>query len=256
MSKKKKGDSVLEHKGFWLVLAVVIMLPLFGVLTGMFTAELAADKSYQTVSFKQAGSELHFEVKKIAGAKEMTIHFVEDAQNMIIEFEELNNHWKFDGTVYSQFKISSEDASKIGKVKFVLKIKEADLRSLGLFKDEVSLYFEGQELETKLTKLEGEYVFYEAKGEGIGEFVIGKAAEEKIVIEEAAKEKETAEIPKEVVPEIVKEKVLVGKASEQPAPVEKSAFFNMANPWLIPLIIFIVFLVVVVYLLKRKKKKQ
>ena len=224
MRRKKRNNPVLKHKLFWLSLAAVIILPLTGMLTGMFTLELATTgKAFQTVSYKLAGSELFFEVKNIEGVKDLTFTFQEDAKNMIIEFEEIDKlSWKFDGAVYSQFKIFSEDASKIGEIKFTLKLNEIELNKLGLSKDGVKLYSNGQELETKLTNevwpqpLAG-YVYYEAVSNQMGEFVIGKATvEEKEAVAEEQVE-EVAEVLEEEEPEAVEKEPII----ELPAPVKE-----------------------------------
>lgn len=219
--RKKRNSLVLEHKLFWLGLVAVIVLSLVGMSTGMFTLELATTgKAYQTISHKPAGSELFFEVRNIEGVKDLTIIFLEDAKNMVIEFEEIDAlSWKFEGTVYSQFKIFSKDASKIGEMKFTLKLKEAELNKLGLAKDEVRLHLNGQELETKLTKTEGDYVYYETVSNQMGEFVIGKAKPkvEKVVEEPIIEDVEEPVVEEEIFEPEVEEEPIV----EEPVPVEK-----------------------------------
>jgi PGF-pre-PGF domain-containing protein len=218
----KKKPVGLRHKLFWLILAVVIVLPLTGMLTGMFTLELATSgKAIQTISHKTTGSELFFEVRNIDGLKVLTLNFLEDTKNMIIEFEEVDTlGWKFEGTVYSQFKVSSEDSEKVGEIKFSLKLEEEKLNRLGLSKDEVKLYFSGQELETELIKSDKGYVYYEAVSSGMGEFVIGKAKPK--VEEEPIEEVEVPEEEKE--PEAAEEQVI-----EPPAPVKEGLLTKISR---------------------------
>ncbi len=112
----------------------------------------------------------------VDGLKDLTLTLISDVKNAKIITEEVKKAgWEFKGTTYSRFKVSSTDADKFKDIQITLKIKEADLNKKGLTKNEVKLYLEGKELSTTFSGKVGEYLFYKAASQKMGEFVIGKA---------------------------------------------------------------------------------
>jgi len=233
--RSKKSQSKKVDKPFWSVLGLILTISFVGIILISGNNNLTGNAAVQTIAYMKAGSELFFEVK-VDGVKEITINFLEDVKGAVIQVEELESiNWDFDGTVYSTFKVSSEDKSKIGDWKFQLKLEEEKLNELGLSKGDVKLYLNNKELGTKMldtksTITENGHVYYTATSSDIGEFVIGKAAEkvepvpEEIIPEAPVVEKVPEPIIEEL-EEVVEEPVpLVGKAIEQEP--EGESFFS------------------------------
>lgn len=174
MDEKKKIDFVTNH-AFWIGLAIIFILPLIGLMSWDLSSP-STGKATQTLSFYKAG-DLLMEVTQVTSVEKLEIQFVEDVKGFTVDVESIDTlTQKFDGTVYSQFKISSSDDSKIGEIKIHLKLKEADINSLGLIKNDIKIYHNGEEITTKLTKTKNNYIYYEATIDQLGEFVIGKSS--------------------------------------------------------------------------------
>lgn len=190
----------------------------------------------QTISFLKSGTELFFEVK-VDGVKDLTLTFKEDIKNAVLTITEVDAvSWNFQGTVYSRFKVSSVDADKVSGAKFTLKIKQDDLKRLGIPLPELKLYFEGQEVPTTLLNKEGDFAYYTAEASGIGEFVLGRAEKAKkavavvstestVVSAPVAEKAATETAPAEMVKSIPQQKELplAGKAT---AAEEEKGFFG------------------------------
>lgn len=227
MEDKKRGT--LKSKLFLVCLIAIFVLALVG-LTNPTLLGLTVGKAVQTVAYEKAGSELFFEVKNIKGVEYVTVNFLEDVKDIKIEFEEVNKvSWGFEGAAYSQFKISSQDEQKIGRLDFSLKLKEGELKGLGLEAEEVRLYGDGQELGTTLIKLEGDYIDYKATAWGMGEFVIGKKAaakaEEKKTVEEKVEEVK-AEILEKIEPVTEKPKQFLEEQKKEGVISKVKSFFE------------------------------
>lgn len=229
MAKKKKldlrkVDFLLHHRFFWLGLAlIIIILPFFSLIS--LDVPLPSGKAVQTIAYEKAGTSLHFEVKNIDGLKEAILYFSEDVKNMVVNFEKIDLPSSFLGLSYSAFRVSSPDADKIEKIKFTLKLSEAELAKLNLPKDEVRLYLNNEEFETKLTKTKDNYIFYEATADQLGDFILGKKSPPKVLEEKP--EAPAEEIP----PPVVKEPKELPPALEQPAPppVKKGLFSRLGS---------------------------
>lgn len=192
MDLKELKERLLRNKIFWGCLTILIILPVVGLVNQ--NGSPIYGKSIQTIAYLKAGNELFFEVRDVAGVKDLRITLLEDLKGAKVLVEEIKEvSWDFSGVAYSQFRISSADAEKIGKIGFTLKINEDDLDILGLSKSEVKLHLAGEELETELTKIDDGYLYYEASSEEMGEFVIGKAEEKEEPVAEPEPEEEVVE---------------------------------------------------------------
>ena len=210
---------LLEHKAFWGLLAVIVILPVISLMNNGGGSNINGS-AIQNIAFMKTGDKLYLEVDDY-GVKSITFTILENVKNSKVinhELEELN--WDFNGKLYSMFEISSEDADKLGNLEFKLKIKEDDLYKISLNRNEVKLYLDGDELDTTLTDIKDDYVYYDVSAEKMGQFVIGKAGlVEEVIVGEAVEEPE-------VIEEIVEPEV------QEPAPLpvieeveEESGFF-------------------------------
>lgn len=171
--KKRLSINLKESKVFWGVLAIFIVLPMISLISTQETS--LNGKAVQSISYLKAGNKMFLEVN-VAGVKDLTVTLLQDVKNSKIVTEEVQKiSWDFKGTAYSKFKVSSTDADKFGAIQFTLKIKEKDLNKKGIGRGEVKLYLNGEELSTTLTERSGDYLFYQASSQKMGEFVIGKA---------------------------------------------------------------------------------
>lgn len=174
----------------------------------------------QSISFLQAGNDFSMEVDEIKGLKQISFQTIGDVKNSQIVIEE-NKDIEFDGVAYSKFTMSSDDADKFGVMTFILKIKQKELRSASLTPEEVHVYVDGKEMETRIDHTEGDYEFYTATITEVGEMVIGMAFVEEV--------KEPIIPPqlsrKTVAPPIIEDEPLP-PVEQQPAPPKKVGFFG------------------------------
>ncbi len=214
--KKTNLLQKLNPKNAGIAVGLILLVSVFAV----FVLSPATEKSLtgwasatQTVSYLKAGNELFFEVK-VDGVKDLTLTFSKDVKNAAFVTEEVNAvSWDFNGVAYSRFKVSSDDADKVSKAKFTLKIKPTELEKVGIAATDLKLYWKGEEVQTKMTKQEGNYAYYTAETAGIGEFVLGKAvskAKEKVLVTELPEPKTPEET---ITPELE-------VSSEEPIPEE------------------------------------
>jgi PGF-pre-PGF domain-containing protein len=201
---------LLEHKAFWGVLAVIVVLPIISMIDN---GNNLNGNATQNIAYMKTGDKLYLEVDDY-GVKSITFTILEDVKNSKVvnrELEELS--WDFNGKLYSMFEVSSEDADKLGNLEFNLKIKEDDLYKISLNRNEVKLYLDGDELDTTLTDIKDDYVYYQATADKMGQFAIGRAeaveevVEEPEVIEDEQVEPEVQEpAPLPVIKEVEEEK--------------------------------------------------
>jgi PGF-pre-PGF domain-containing protein len=197
----KRG--IFEHKAFWGLFVTAIF---FSVIFSLGGDVNITGHAIQNVAYMQTGAVLQLDIDSF-GLKTIYLTVLDDVKNSKVFVEEVEElSWDFDGTVYSTFEVSSLDADKFGDLELTLKIKDADLYDVGINRNEVKLFFEGNELETTLTEIKNDYVYYEASAEKMGEFVIGKA---EVVEAAVAQPSEVIEEPVEVVePEVQEPTVL------------------------------------------------
>ncbi|MBU0459478.1 MAG: hypothetical protein KJ597_06945 [Nanoarchaeota archaeon] len=221
MAQKKRGkknNPKPNNKTFWIVLIGFFTISL---LTILITSQvnLTGNTTVQPISFMKAGSELTIE-PNVNGVKYIQLKIIEDLKNAQVITEEVEKiSWDFQGTSISKFKISSTDEDKLNLYEITLKFKEAQLD--GIAKDELRLYQEGKELLTTLDKIEGEFIFYTAQTEGMGEFVIGKMEKEAVadVIEPEVIPEPKAQL--EELPALVEE-----ESTPEPTEVEEKSFWE------------------------------
>ena len=104
-----------ESRFLWGTLAIILILPLLGLLnsgnTGGSTLSgatvIVPEQAIQTISTASAGSELFFEIK-VGGVKDLTLKFREDVRDMkLVISSPVSTGW-FEGKSYSTFEVSSE----------------------------------------------------------------------------------------------------------------------------------------------------
>jgi hypothetical protein len=199
-SHHTKRKSHHEHQFFWFFIALVVVLPIVGFLNYNSESNLSGH-AIMTIAYMQEGTELFFEVDE-AGVQYATVYFVEGIKNSKITTEGLEVlGWDFNGVKYSQFYMSCVDEEKIGDIIFNLKLEESKMLELGIMSSELKLFLNGEALETEFQKKEGEYIYFTATSQDMGEFVIGKA-EQKAVVGEVIKEPIVEEVEEPVEPEV------------------------------------------------------
>jgi hypothetical protein len=188
-SHHTKMGSHHEHQFFWFFIALVVVLPIVGFLNYNSESNLSGN-AIMTIAYMQEGTELFFEVDE-AGVQYATVYFVEGIKN-------------------SKIHMTSVDEEKIGDIVFDLKLEESKMLELGLKTSTLKLFLNGEPLETEFQKKEGNYIYFTAISQDMGEFVIGKA-EQKAIVGEVIK--------KPIVEEVVEEPVEPEVQEPAPLPV-------------------------------------
>ena len=222
MAKKKKIEFNLKHKPFWAVMAAVLVLCVVGILCSVDNnSSLTGNAAVQPLALMDAGESISFEVRNTPGFKGAIVTAAEDIKNAVIEFKELETvSWPFEGVAYTHLKISSKDESKIASLQLTLKIKETEIKQLGLNLGDIGVYLDGEELVTILTEETRGYAFYSATTTKLGEFVIGKqtVAKEIVVVEEPEGLLEVEETPPVGEPEPTGNEVSEGSGDQENLP--------------------------------------
>ena len=123
-----------ESKLFWGVLAVIVVLPIIGLMSQDINI---SGHAVQPIAYMKAGSELRLEVDDY-GVQRITFSILEDVKNSKVTSENLDEvSWDFEGKVYSKFKVDSEDTDNFGDLEFDLKIKDSDLDQVNINRDEL-----------------------------------------------------------------------------------------------------------------------
>ncbi|MBT4651026.1 hypothetical protein HOC13_00720 [Candidatus Woesearchaeota archaeon] len=232
MVAKKRKEIEQKNKSFWMVFGIIVIISVVGIITSTINdSNLTGNAAYQTISFAKADSQLSFEVRNTPPLYEATIPFVEDVKNGLIDFKEIDTvSWEFEGIAISHLMISSEEANKFGPIQLTLKIKEQNLKNLGLKVEEVQTYFNGENLPTTLTKEEDGYVFYTLTSESLGEFVIGKKIlPEEVVVIKDSKEPVEEEKKEESLHSEPEPQPLVGEAMGSDVTEEPGFFSKVSN---------------------------
>lgn len=217
MAAKKELRSQIKVRQFQnkplLILTGMILLIAFAVVLVYSEQNLTGNVTVQTVSYMKAGTELYSE-PNFGILKYVRLQIAEDFKNAQIYISEVDHlSWTFRGVIISKFKISSSDDDKLGAVELTLKIPQTELAAKGLKNEEVRVYQDGQELPTTLQKVEGDYVFYIANAETVGEFLVGKSIPEQQAL--AGQAVLPPSLAQETAPVV-----------EQPIVVEKPGFFG------------------------------
>jgi hypothetical protein len=179
-SHHTKIGSHHEHQFFWFFIALVVILPVVGFLNYNSEINLSGN-AVVPISYVQEGTEMVFEVGE-AGVEFVGIDFVEDVKGSQIITEELDVlGWDFNGVKYSQFYMTSVDEEKIGDIVFDLKLEESKMLELGMTTNNLKLFLNNEALETKFEMKEGNYIYFTAISQEMGEFVIGKAKHKAVV---------------------------------------------------------------------------
>lgn len=177
---EERGHMGEKKELVWIFLTTMVILALIALVanftpqgaTGHFTA-------VQNIAYLQGGKELPMAVKNVKGMYSANFELLEDIKSGQITFEE-DDSIIFDGIAYSKFVVDSTDKDKLGQFDLTMKIKQADLKEIGLTPEDVALYVNGGEVRTRIDRTEGEYEFYTARSDEFGEFVIGKMREEEV----------------------------------------------------------------------------
>lgn len=240
---KKAGRSCGFHcKPIWLTIGLISLLFAVAIFAGItdFNNFNSTGMSVSTfggshvvpISYIEKGKNYHFEVQSIYGVDEVTLQAKETLKNAILIFKE-DSSIDFGENYISKFTISSESASKIGNVDFLLKIKETDFLNKGINKQDLILYANGKEMPVVFKKTEDGYSLFTATSAGLGEFVIGRAAskvaEQKEAVPSAdadaagtTSSQEAEEIPQAAAEEELPSEPISESIKDSEAVVEKS----------------------------------
>ena len=229
---------MIESKMFWLFLALVVALPLLGLFNSNGSSQLVGNVAIQNIAYVQAGKELTFEVRDSdnvnVGISQITLVLSDAIKNGRVAVDS-DETIPFDRNYYSKFTIISTDADKISLIRFLLKIKEQDLLQKGIAINDVRLYQSRKELETVLTKKEGDYVYYSATADSLGQFVIGKVAPKEESRITTAKEEVVAPEPAASVveqPKVIQPENIAGEAAGIAEPSTWQRFKLLLVQWL------------------------
>lgn len=186
----------------------------------------------QNIAFMTAGSQFSAGVREIPGVEQYTIELTETVKNGQIVVTE-NPAIAFTQPFYSKFTISSDNAARMGAVQLFLKLEEQVLLTKGISQGDLRVVHNGKEIEMKLTKSEGRYLYYTVTAPSIGDFVIGKAAPviivpalvpEPAVVPDVPLAEEVVDV--EPMPETAP---LVGEAVQQPGQVTIGFWAKVRN---------------------------
>jgi len=168
-------NSQKDNKRFWIILGIVFLFSTITIGISFFNSSaLTGNLAVQFISSAREGEKLFVEVRNVEGIQFMEIGIKDNLKNAKITTEETNNPKWFKGRAYSFFKVSSEDAAKLGIITYTLKLDEKVMSTLGIKSSDIKLYYEGLGLSTKLVKSESGYSYYTASVQGLGQFAIGK----------------------------------------------------------------------------------
>ncbi|MDO8656663.1 MAG: hypothetical protein Q7K45_05480 [Nanoarchaeota archaeon] len=224
MKKRKQKYHIqpqLQDQGVWMSAAAVFLLFFIAFISFSDHSSLTG-AAVQNIAFMAAGSQFSAGVREIPGVEQYTIELTETVKNGQIVVTE-NPAIAFTQPFYSKFTISSDNPARMGAVQLFLKLEEQVLLSKGISQGDLRVVHNGKEIEIRLTKSEGRYLYYTATAPSIGDFVVGKAA---LVIVVPALVPEPAVVPDvplaeeavdvEPIPETAP---LVGEAVQQPGQV-------------------------------------
>ncbi len=230
VKKQVKKRSTIQNKSFWLVMGVVFAMSIAAVFIASNGFPLTGN-AIQPLSFVKGGTSMMMEFKGIQSMKNAEVFFGETIKGSNIAFNE-DQTISFDGVAYAKIKGESPDADKISSINFNLKIEKNKLLGLGISKEELHLYNNGKELQTTLSHEAGEFLYYTATSNGLGDFVVGKmegkvmmpeVEEEKVMAKEEIKEIEEPVTQK---PAEVKKEVVVKEEEEEGAFSKFVSFFK------------------------------
>ncbi len=206
MKKRRQKHHIqpkLQDQAVWMSLAAVFLLFFIGIISFSDHSSLTS-AAVQNIAFVKAGTVLDFGVKDIPGLERYFFEVRETIKNGQMRVEQ-DETIPFARPYYSKFRISSAEEDKIGTVRLQLKLEQQLLRSQGISQGDLSVFHDGEEVETTFTQQEGRYFYYTATAPSVGEFVIGKAApaeetggtEEVVLSEEIPAETITTVVPEE-----------------------------------------------------------
>ena len=221
--KKRKKDPRINHKlqdqALWMSLAAVFLFFFIGLIS-FADPSIITGSAVQNIAYVEGGTTLTNGVRDIPGFQQYTFEVLETIKNGQMQVE-IDNSIPFQDEFYSKFTISSDQPEKIGMITMSLKIPEQELQQKHISLGDLRLFYEGQETETTFLKKDGRYVYYTAQATGVGNFVIGKAAPENILVEtepvvEESEPEEMGEIPSTGEISAPEPSPLVGQAIGEP----------------------------------------
>ncbi|NQV91524.1 hypothetical protein HQ489_03540 [Candidatus Woesearchaeota archaeon] len=237
VSKKKEviesPKMKMRHKQSWAIIGILFLLSLMTIISLQEKEMSLTGNAVQTVGFMKAGEILTFQIQGVSGLNDATATFSQEARNIVIKFEE-NNNIPFEQDFYSKFTISSSNEVKIKSLQLTLVLEQRKLDQIPMSRNDIQLFQNGQPVNTVMTKIDGNRLFYTATVTSFGDFVIGKEegiekpVMKKVEIEQSndvASSSPSATEPEEQLPSVIEETVIIGKAIEEPIVAkEKSGF--------------------------------
>jgi len=242
---KSEAHKEIKHKSFWGIMSLFFFLSITIIIISSENtyneSHVTGNAAIQVISFAQSGTELTFEVRNVPNLYRATAQITDQIKNGKIEFKEDTNI-KFDGTTLSKFIISSTDEKKVSELRLMLKIKEEDLKKVRIKEDELSVYVNKKKITTVLNQKKDGYLYYIAASSKMGDYVIGKAKEQKMEeipqasvtasfptakqVEDKSAQTEPAQTPAKQEESTVKEQPLAGQAIQTPQQTTKPNVFQ------------------------------
>ncbi len=177
MKKRKKEPHIrqkLQDQALWMSLAAVFLFFFIGLIS-FADPSIITGSAIQNIAYVEQGATITNEVQDVPGFQQYTFEVLETIKNGQMRVD-VDSSIPFTEPFYSKFTISSNQPEKIGMITMSLKIPEQELQQKHISIGDLKLFYDGQEAATTFVKKDGRYVYYSATAQGVGNFVIGKAA--------------------------------------------------------------------------------
>jgi hypothetical protein len=221
--RRKRGkvnrSTSLENKPFWMSLALVFLISIVVILLSS-QENLTGNLGITQVSYAEKGMDMFFQVRDAPCVRDVRVQVIDTIKNGKIEFDKGNAN--FEGISVCKFSMNSLFEDSFGRLDLTLKIDEKDILNSGLNFHDVTVYFEGEEIETTFIKVERKLALYKISTNKMGEYVMGKKTFKKV---QQPLKVEQEEDKKEMVNEVVEQPPQLEKPippiKEIPKPVQK-----------------------------------
>lgn len=162
-----------RHKVLWLAFLFVGLLASVAIINTAYDKSLTGNAiAINNVGYAKGGTSLTYAVRDIVGLSQMVLYFSENVKGASVIVEQTGKDMK--SGVYTRFVVSSLQRSSISKIDLTLKIKESDLKKLGMNPAELRIDNNGKILVPELIRIDRGYVSYKVTSTRLGTFSIVK----------------------------------------------------------------------------------
>ncbi len=162
-----------RYKVLWFVFFLVALLTVVVLINSTYSKNLTGNViAINNVAYAKSGTSLTYAVRDIVGLNQMVLYFSENVKGASVIVEQTGKDMK--SGVYTRFVVSSLQRSKISKIELLLKVKEDDLKKLGMKPTELAVNNNGKVLIPKIIRQERGYVYYKVTSNYLGTFSIVK----------------------------------------------------------------------------------